>query len=856
MLPSANRVTLGLFFLGVLAFTSASCRDSSSLVHGGSASVQVQPMSFAEFRKFQEDYCQSVADFLNTPIDWHVVLDISGSYVTAEEPIPKALVPLVSSLPLEQGDWLTVDTFSEDYYEGRHLEVTTEWIQTVKDGGIAARNEIENSLAPLESNPAYPGNRTDIENLFTGSSPRVDEHRICDSRKEKSCDSHSEASQRAHKYYVILTDGMHEPEGEGKLKLLFRDSQGADTGFLKVLFGFVHQEPEKPFRALFLVVDPGSIKRLQSRNSVLRDWRYGLRQIAEKKKGGGGGAGAALLNGALWDSTDPNLFTDEIRRRIGRKSGVYPCLVTGLNPAGGSVWYSGHWPTVTSYPYPTLQAPSSPIGPYYLEIPADAVHEERETEYLPLFLLTSDTKSRHLSVTIAEGRLSAKGEPLIHEPRIEPVEPEDESSSTEWKSMPHLIPIKLTEDVLTEFSFPWTMEGNFANQKDRIPFIRVELMSPQTDIREAFTIWWKKLFFHGRIFALVALFLLAFSLLTAWLYAEHVKFSVRVFYYRPDGAMEDAKREGSAEVYAKRHFRYIDNDPQVKEVLREDGPSMHWLTDKTRRIFFDVIPIFGVVYHLVYYRDIEKDCFDSRGKCLQLGFRKMDDDDEIIKETVGLLYKPDTFWRPSSFPLRRCAHEWRATISGLSTPAGEPKQEKRFHVITKIAAETWTLWSLRLSSTLLSSFAFASSVAAIAQSFSWQNNILWDGNKLVWCLFALAVIFSGLLYALRGRVGSLRKKEDLVPQAQSSMPPWGLWVDTGWTFLLYISLALAIFSSFFAKGVSKRWTVIAIAFLGFLFVIPLYEKIRDQIVKSRISSRQPVSVLDFLGEVFLARLCS
>src|SRR4051812_18232831 len=126
----ANRVALASLLLGALVLALAGCRGSSSnaSMPGGSSSLQVQLTSFDEFVKFQKNYCQHVADFLNTPIDWHVVLDVSGSYVTAEEPVPNALVPLVQSLPLEQGDWLTVDTFSEDYHEGRHLEVTTEWI--------------------------------------------------------------------------------------------------------------------------------------------------------------------------------------------------------------------------------------------------------------------------------------------------------------------------------------------------------------------------------------------------------------------------------------------------------------------------------------------------------------------------------------------------------------------------------------------------------------------------------------------------------------------------------------------------------------------------------------------------------
>jgi hypothetical protein len=724
---------------------------------------------------------------------------------------------------------------------------------------------------------------------------------------------------------------MHEPEGEGKPMPLFgeRKDCGHPSPFLEKLLDFVHYGPRDSFRALFLVIDHDAIKQAASRNFVLNDWRYGRSQLADCKRELEEQPGnerseeemhsRSLLHAARWDPGNLGIFTESIKRQIGRINGIYPCFLTDEDAEKKPAWKAGHWPTVSGFRYSTLEEVADqvkPAGPHSLSLSADVVHEQREGDQLPIAFLVSKASDRKISIMIRNGGLNEKGGHLIVGPKVELFEPNRDGVGSAWAPAFHLIEIPLPERALELYDLPWTLEARFEDQREPQPFIRVQLDEPRVGFLDSVEAAMRRLKLRGRKFAYLAFLLLAASLLTSWIYAESVKYDVKVWHVdgvnrrlvggmqnggekdsssKRDGSGEkddDARKKGHSEgagISTRRHFRFLyrnnnnENPRNLDEVLREDGANLEWA--RNNRPFFDVIPIFGVVYHLVYYRDPERKCFGGGG-CEQLGFRRMDeegDDYKTIGELVGLLYRPHTFWCASRSLLSPCAHLWKETIrtrvmrggssAGVDGEKRAPVEfdEDTFDVVTKTQEESVRQWILRLSAALMASLSFALSSAAFMQSLSLRTNV----SAIFWICFLIPII----LYAMRGSEANWRAKvglhsasTPLVSSGEGSSGTVGqagvspmvfprpsrfwLWADSAWTFALYTALVLAAFSSFFADGARNRLHGLALAVFGILFAVPLYEKIRTQIVKSRIVNRQPMNSWELFFEIFFARLCS
>lgn len=823
---------------------------------GGEPSVN----SFSNFQKCQEKYCWEVAEFLNTPIDWHIVLDVSGSYLEAGDPITEKLLLLIRSLPLQEGDSLTLDGFSQDYYEGdKHQEVTSEWIQRVKGdrGNLIVQSDVEHLFTRLDDKPPFPYEITDIAGLFTGLQPRLSSHT-------------PHAEEKSRLYYVVLTDGAHDPIGNRVPVPLFQSPQKPDpqfvtpqneyTTFLNALVSFVGKPQDRYFRALFIIIDPEPIDWRKGPDPVRRDWDQGIRQIANLKSKNK----AILLHAAFWNKGGDS-FTASVKRQIGRLGGIYPCLVTVNQESPGA------WPTVTGVPYPAL--PNTCYSEksnksYVLEIPPDFANGQKENAEFPLVLLASESRKRELLVTFRSikedeehggGRESKESKGNKINSAASGIDPEGNIYRTTetfesirgdaysgWKPIVQSIQVPSFEDD-PNFQFPWGMELRFHSQREQSPFLEAKLLEPRfwPSVLEGMSHRGKTLIFY-------AFLSWAFSILCAWLYAESVKMSVKV---QVIGGAELELLEERRKFGRKQRVRHlkpakkarlpkrlaagnqVPEKLEIRDVDREDLPEARQVRED--HIVFDIIPVFNVVYHLVYVGPGQRFDFGHSD-----GYESISFSEQPRREVFsGAFLNATTFWKPSESnvsgrwgwlfrmlgPWRRCEHKWEQQIKSSSF-------KWSYKATTTIEEGLWA-FSCRVASVILSSLAFGFSVAAIGQSTSRSypsNFVYWFGGSF---FIALAV------YTIR-----------YWPQWTRSRT-W-LWADSFCTFALHTVLAMGLFSSVFAKTSVNRLAVVTIIFVGCIFAVPTYEKLRDRLVSSRIKNQQPVNKWDFFLEIFLARLCS
>jgi hypothetical protein len=756
-------------------------------------------MSLPEFQKCQEIVCEEVANIFNTPIDWHIVLDVSSSYMVTSRPITEKLLTLTRSLPLQGGDILTIDAFSDSYYPGDKLqEITSEWISKIKeDGGERiVESDLERLLTRLDNKPPFPSDKTNITGLFSDPKAGLTFHQ-------------AHASLKYNPYYVVLTDGAHDPEGSGRPLPLFTNTNEKDKtqSFLQSLLRFSRRGPKGSFRALFIVLDPKPVQWRHGPDLVRKDWDRGIRQIDEYKKKNGD----TLLHVSFWN-LGGNLFTNALKTKIGRISGIFPCLVTAYTPTGRPIWKEGHWPTITGYPYPVEPSPNCPPDIMYALTNSTAFSTgEIENEKLPLVLLASAQEKKDLLIKVSAG-------PVTHEPTLEPFESELDDAYSGWKPVFHSIPIPSIEKDAGA-SIPWVVEIAFNGQQKPKAFLKAEIFEPSLlDVTAAAL---KSLCYRGKIFAILAVVAWVLSVLSSWYYAEAVKVHARVEHDK-GGASSSTKP-----IYGRKQFRFRHlqaGSEEIKEVAREDWPSRKWA--KEDHIVLDVIPIFNVVYHLVYYVDSshrpQKDC-ELISLSAKDGF-------------FGAFYKASTFWQPSQWPWRPCNYSWSQNLPQHKPLKGASRKPPFQYVVKTFIQEDFRAFTARLLSTALNTLMLTFSVLAIIRSISRSADLSMATSI---CLFG-ALLF----YVSRG----FPKRN--MPSA------WWLRIDTMETFLLHALLIVAVYSCFFASDSGNRLTTWTIATLGCWLAIPLYGKIRDTLVRSRIENRQPINVWDFLLEIFLARLCS
>jgi hypothetical protein len=693
--------------------------------------LDLDPLSLSEFNSAQETYCNALLQSLNEPIDWHVVVDISGSYKSSFEQTSTTVYHLIRWLPLKRDDSLSLDTFGDSYQpETRPHNLNQSRIE-VLSGSV---EEIESWLLPtlskLQQEPVQ--RRTNLQGLIKLLEDSV--HPYC-------------AKGAARRYYVVLTDGINEPPGATGMVPLFGAANSTPT-FLSKVTSFVTRPLPSSNRApgLAFVIDQRFTRDKEKREAAYLDWLLGMGQVQ---------ATNALEDDSflrpqvtIWRLPgDERFFDQPTRLALARESGILPCITTAgaqLLTANGRAYEQA----ASRADNGLLDA--SRAGSLLLNLPDDILDGSSEEIWLPLEFVTFGKADGELFGEV-RGNTPLEG---IHSDRISLARPGDPASG--WTAYPIKFRIPISEAGMAAHPLPWTAGFSLVDKNGVRPVLALTLDAPQgvsyslgRFLRHAWTLRGMR----GRLMAFWALLFIIIGLILIHIRANDLKIGVKIF----DDA-HDADMSGTIEMQRftnlkhHKHCRYRIGHKKMTMVRRQDGPGLQGSSDE---IELDVVPIFGMVYHILYYNDDklmvpEHECREDRPDHLSFKHRS---------GCYGLLYRPRTFWRIQK---GWRSYLWKAWVCSpvkggerIEGDSDSPVAEhstfpRRFRIETLVSETSRSVWFRRFAGLLISA-AFASAVIACIES----RSVRYLNPRQLWTWWA-ALFLANVCYGLILQVCSYR----------------------------------------------------------------------------------------------------
>lgn len=419
---------------------------------------QEKPVSIPDFRKCQQLYCNSLAAFFNTPMEWRIVLDISKSYLNPQQPdsngfASQRITSLISTLPIAKGDSFCLDSFGLTYHRGHcKNDIDPRWVRRVADRPDYFSRQIE-TLVPEDTEKTKV---TDFHGTLT------DLYRRDLSREDGiSCGIKSR-----RRYYLFLTDGKNDPDNLNKFIPLFSEGSSGQ-GFARDAAKFILPQPipsracpnfAQLVRGLYFVIDQGV-----ARPEVQENWTNGkqvfdsLRNAAENMS-----ARAFLPNVALWLPDQATLDPDvDIRAEVDRKEGVFPCLQTG------SVVRSPH-----NFPFPEPHLLTSRCNHllhngFEISLPSSVLSRGQGKVKLPFYTLQRGQSTDELQVTLRSLDALALDEPRTLPAQI-PVE-----NHRNWVSQRFDFELDFSGSALETQRLPVKVSYNFRRDESKPPFLDI-----------------------------------------------------------------------------------------------------------------------------------------------------------------------------------------------------------------------------------------------------------------------------------------------------------------------------------------------------------------------------------------------
>ncbi len=341
--------------------------------------AEADELKLARFADCQEKYCSRLVEMLNSPIEWHIVLDVSKSYGKSPVENVSKIHEIVRHLPLIHHDALCFDSFDLDFYPGSCIDIEEKVY-------LEAPKVFANKL--LEAVQAESQQWTDLKKAVTKATERPPTGEI------------------HRQYFIYITDGRHDP---GKPQKLFEDLESPDS-FIEKITDFVQPQSRVPAdltqgqltRGLFFVID-----KSRARPAERDDWLTGYSRLHNldqaSQDGPSPGSGSRFLPRiALMDlgeeetrnsSFDEQLkeFVRKIRADVDRHEGVFACLLSAQPLSENASGQTG-WPTVHGFTYPSIEnrprrCPSWPQPVYELTLPPSKLQSQPNSVPLSVHVL-------------------------------------------------------------------------------------------------------------------------------------------------------------------------------------------------------------------------------------------------------------------------------------------------------------------------------------------------------------------------------------------------------------------------------------------------------------------------------------
>lgn len=350
------------------------------------------PVPLQKFEECQQVYCDRLADFFNTPIEWRVVLDVSESYVKPNKESNSYLLAsqkissLIETLPVAKGDSLCLDSFGVTYHRGRcDFPINAEWIRRVSARSDYFTRQIEAlALDNSDKTKATDFRRSLTEIHQRDLSPGDGIRCGIDSRR---------------RYYLFLTDGRHDPENLEKFQPLFPENV-KDPSFARAAARFILPQLTSSracpnlaqlVRGLYFVIDK-SAATPEARD----DWERGAEIFRSLQNTTSNSETRPFLpNITLWQPSSGILALGvDLRAEVDRNEGVFPCFPTG------SVARTPH-----KYPYPKPYLLTSSCdrlfdNDFKVSLPSSVLSRGDGDVYVPYYTLQHGQNTEHLRLML------------------------------------------------------------------------------------------------------------------------------------------------------------------------------------------------------------------------------------------------------------------------------------------------------------------------------------------------------------------------------------------------------------------------------------------------------------------------
>ena len=333
------------------------------------------PVSIQSFEDCQRLYCDRLAEFFNSPIEWRIVLDISKSYLQPDEAqsynlASQKVSSLLRTLPVVDGDSFCLDSFSLTYHRGRcHRPINTEWVDAVSAQDDYFTSEIGTLLPKTSDGTKATDFRSSLTEIHRQDLPRG--HGIrCGTNPRR-------------RYYLFLTDGKHDPKNRDTYTKLFSPLNPPSKNTFKddsVSFVLPPQSGSRAcpnfgqlVRGLFFVIDASVAK-----TEVQNNWSIGKAMLAgPEERSPRPSTRPFSPHITIWHPDSGILDPDiDIRAEVDRHTGIYPCLQS-----------DGSARTPHDYRYP---------NPYFLTRTCETLLSNEFTIALPTSLTSKGSGSINL----------------------------------------------------------------------------------------------------------------------------------------------------------------------------------------------------------------------------------------------------------------------------------------------------------------------------------------------------------------------------------------------------------------------------------------------------------------------------
>lgn len=792
----------------ITAFTFA-------IIAGSAGAEESGPQTIEEFLAHQRAHCGIIVDHLNSPIDWHIVLDVSGSYWNGRPP-SETVVDLLRRLPVEEKDSLRVDFFSDRFQESG---VDSDWLRSVALGDAQAlelRREIDRALASAKAH--IDRGATDI----TSSSQSL-------LRPHTDC-----ATTPPRTVVLVLTDGLHDPDGSDRHTPLFTG------GALPTFFSYVAiRRPRATY--LRVLVDPRGIRDLAIRTTVVDDWQAGRNLL---------GRTFTLPSGNLFASVPAITIVNQdhqlrqalhhLARELGRTTGIFPCL---CGPNLGEPW-----PTIDRLaPVSSEHSESTPEDrPIHL---APAVFEQPEEEIaFPFLFYARGPVDDYLQLHIRNRHKESAG---FKQFRVI----SEFAEAGPWRIIEQYLPMPIRTETLRLHPLPWDLEVRLG-LSDRAIWTSSMNAMPSAygdDLSSLARRFWNATAIRGRRTAIAA----AVSSLAAFYFLGWfaTKFSLQVLLLNREGEMFPDDREILQNLKPfNRHLR-LSYDPLrgVDRVPRRLGPTV----TGDRNWELDVIVFFGLVYVALYF-------------LRSAGLREfIDEDAEILHfadaQHDGVLYaRPGSYWLenykdrneaippsktsvgaakadgpPKSRPPEDVERIWRTGLQPPTTVKADLSNvpsEVRVLVIPGLA-KPWR-WLSKVMIVGLSSATIGFTFQSVRNSLRLVSEGLF--GKAFWCGFVAAVILLAFREVMQRQRGGWAIRAARILNNT-------LVLGAGFGPMLALGL------SYFAIDSEDRALFFVIGGAAFVVCVAVVDRLRDRVVRWRLEHAKPITSADWMWEFVLGR---